>query len=155
MTRVAEFSADRKHRYFLSRVWDENKPMVMFVGLNPSKADEFRDDNTVTRCIRFAAKWGYGGMYMTNLFAYVSTDPQALITSGEDLYRNDITLRRCAKNSQQVIFAWGAFKLHAKRMETVKKMFPDAYCLGLTKGGFPRHPLYLPNKTIPIKLEKH
>jgi hypothetical protein len=43
----------RKYRYTLTRVWDETKDKVMFIGLNPSTADEIEDDPTIRRCINF------------------------------------------------------------------------------------------------------
>lgn len=48
----------------------------MFIGLNPSTADETQDDPTVRRCIRYAQSWGYGALYMTNIFAFRATDPR-------------------------------------------------------------------------------
>jgi hypothetical protein len=52
----AEFSACRKNRYALWRVWNEADPLVMFIGLNPSVADETADDPTIRRCIQFAGQ---------------------------------------------------------------------------------------------------
>ena len=71
----AMLSVDRKYRYVLTRTWDETLSNIMFVGLNPSTADETTDDPTIRRCINFAKSWGYGGLYMVNLFAYRSTNP--------------------------------------------------------------------------------
>lgn len=75
MKSEAILSVDRKYRYVLTRTWDETLPNIMFVGLNPSTADETTDDPTIRRCINFAKSWGYGGLYMVNLFAYRSTNP--------------------------------------------------------------------------------
>jgi hypothetical protein len=36
----AEFSTDRKYRYALWRKWDAINPLAMFIGLNPSTANE-------------------------------------------------------------------------------------------------------------------
>ena len=70
---------DRKYRYALWRIWDENKPYVLFIGLNPSTADETKDDPTVRRCIGFTQSWKkYGGVYLANLFAYRATNPREL-----------------------------------------------------------------------------
>ncbi|MBL0394156.1 DUF1643 domain-containing protein [Ramlibacter monticola] len=54
MESSADFSPCRRYRYALRRIWAPGKPSAMFVGLNPSTADEVDDDNTVTRCIGFA-----------------------------------------------------------------------------------------------------
>jgi hypothetical protein len=35
----------------------------MIIGLNPSIADETKNDPTIIRCIDFAKTWGYGGSY--------------------------------------------------------------------------------------------
>ena len=66
---TAEFSPDRVYRYALYRTWGRDKRRVLFVGLNPSTADESVDDPTIRRCKGFAADWGYGGLIMANLFA--------------------------------------------------------------------------------------
>ena len=77
----AIFSSCRKYRYALWRNWDETKPCVMIIGLNPSTADENENDPTITRCINFAKSWGYGGVCVTNLFAYCATVPSDMKAS--------------------------------------------------------------------------
>ena len=72
----AEFSSDRKYRYCLWRIWDRQLPLVMFIGLNPSTANETEPDHTITRVMGFARSWGYGGFYMMNLFGIVSSQPE-------------------------------------------------------------------------------
>lgn len=51
----------------------------MFVGLNPSTADETEDDQTIRRCVGFAMDWGYGGLCMGNLFAIRATKPKNML----------------------------------------------------------------------------
>ena len=58
MKKDAILSEDRKYRYVLSRIWDESKPLVVIIGLNPSTADEKDDDNTIKKCINFSKNWG-------------------------------------------------------------------------------------------------
>ena len=77
----AKFSACRKYRYALWRNWDGSKPYAMIIGLNPSTADENENDPTITRCINFAKSWGYGGVCVTNLFAYCATVPSDMKAS--------------------------------------------------------------------------
>ena len=74
----AKFSNDRIYRYALWRVWDESLPKLLFIGLNPSTADEINDDPTMRRCIRFAKDLGYGTFIMGNIFGYRSTDPKKI-----------------------------------------------------------------------------
>ena len=68
----------QKYRYALWRNWDLSKDKVMFIGLNPSTADHIEDDPTIRRCIGFAKSWGYGGLYMMNLFSYRTSNPSKL-----------------------------------------------------------------------------
>jgi len=148
----AQFSESRVFRYALWRTWEEQKGHVMFIGLNPSTADEQHDDATVRRCIAFAREWGYGGLHMLNLFAYRSTDPKVLMDPnlGYDPVgpKNDEFLRLYTESSDQVIAAWGANGAFQTRGEYVDGLldYPMA-CLGVTKSGQPRHPLYL-RKTL-------
>lgn len=143
----AIFSDDRQYRYVLFRIWDSNKPMVNFIGLNPSTADEIKDDPTMRRCCGFAKSWGYGGFYMTNLFAYKATKPEdlkkALDPIGKD---NDKWLLEIEKKVEQVVFAWGVHGKFMNRDEQVKKLITQGYFIDLTKDGHPKHPLYLKNE---------
>ena len=144
----AEFSTDRVFRYALYRTWDRDKLKVMFIGLNPSTADEDVDDPTIRRCTRFAAAWGYGGLIMTNLFALRATDPRVMVSHLAPIGpANDLWLRRSAQMASLVIAAWGNHGGHLKRDLAVLSLLPRMMCLGLTKKGKPKHPLYLPSGT--------
>jgi hypothetical protein len=146
----AEFSSDRKYRYALWRVWDRSKPLVMFIGLNPSTANETALDPTITRVMNFSRYWGYGGFYMMNLFGIVSSKPAILLTDPDPLGDNDQWLWKIAGQCEMIVFAWGVFKQASTRAEEVKKRFPGAYCLKKTKDGHPWHPLYVAAATKPI-----
>ena len=74
----AVISKCSKYRYSLSRQWNKEKEKVLFIMLNPSKADDKIDDPTVRRCISFAKNWGFGGLMIGNLFAYRTTYPKEL-----------------------------------------------------------------------------
>ena len=79
----ATFSHCRKYRYTLWRNWaglmPTGKGYAMFVGLNPSTADETNDDPTIRRCIAFAKAWGYDALCMTNIFAFRATNPMVML----------------------------------------------------------------------------
>lgn len=137
----ALFSEDRLHRYKLWRIWDAEKPLIMFIGLNPSKANEVKGDPTI-RCVGdFADRWGYGGFYMTNLYSLVSPNPEDLITCDDPVRDNDQHLAVVASLCLDVVFAWGKFKMTESRSTVAKNMFPDALCIG-KKDGQPYHPLW-------------
>lgn len=150
MEKGAHFSEDRKYRYALWRIWNPDKPLAMFIGLNPSTANEHTDDNTIKRVMKIVGGWSYGGFYMTNLFGIISTDPKVLVNHPDPIGDNDHWLEKISVDCEIVVFAWGAFKQAATRAEIVKKRFPGAYCLRKTKDGHPWHPLLIPGKTQPI-----
>ena len=58
MQKDAFLSEDRMYRYGLSRVWDKSRPYVLYIGLNPSTADENKDDPTIRRSVDYVCKWG-------------------------------------------------------------------------------------------------
>lgn len=148
----ALLSDDRVYRYALWRRWNEDLGMVAFIGLNPSTADETEDDPTIRRCIGFAKDWGYGGIYMLNLFAFRATDPKAIKKSGAPIGPdNGEHLIRYCRKSEQIIAAWGTHGEYLDRGAVVKAVlascFQRLWCLGETKAGHPRHPLYLAKST--------
>lgn len=146
----ANFSDCRKYRYLLWRKWGDNSP-VGFVGLNPSTADENEPDPTITRVIGFAKSWGFGGVYMMNLFPYVSSDPDKLIECEKHhLDRNDFIVSQIGPKCADIIFAWGNFKqVTPERVKFFVDNFPNGKVLVLNKNGSPRHPLYCKGDIIP------
>ncbi len=155
MEKSAIFSPDRKYRYDLCRIWKENKNSICFVCLNPSTADENIDDPTVRRCIRYADSWGYGGIYMLNLFAFRSTDPSNLYTEkfpiGDE---NDKHIRFVSEMCDMTILAWGNHGKYMDRSSAVLSIVARPYYLKLTNSGEPGHPLYLKKDLRPIEWEE-
>lgn len=150
----ALFSDDRIYRYELWRIWDDSKPYAMFIGLNPSTADEVKNDPTVRRCIRFSMDWGYGALCMTNIFAYRATDPRVMKRADEPVGpENDSTLVKIASGAGIIIGAWGNHGSYMDRDRRVLDILPEIHHLGLTMRGKPKHPLYLPSNTVPEKME--
>lgn len=158
----AMFDESRKYRYSLWRRWHEGatiSEMAMFVGVNPSTADETEPDNTVTRCINFAKDWGFGGMIMTNLFAYRETNPKIMKAQAEPVGElNDQALKQISKVAGKVVCCWGVNGIHRNRCVMVKHLLKQQcgramFCLGTTKDGHPNHPLYLPSDTKLVRFE--
>jgi len=149
----AEFSTDRNYRYALWRIWNEDKPLVMFIGLNPSTANEREDDPTIRRVMRFAYDHGHGGFFMMNLFAWVTPYPHVLETTKDALGDADEWLEKVNLKCETVCFCWGAFgepkdrQYIRLRARQIIDRYPAAMCLGKTKTGHPAHPLYLPAST--------
>jgi hypothetical protein len=153
ITKGASFSPCRRYRYTLWRIWDFNLPNCVFIGLNPSTADAVNDDRTVSRCISFAHGWGYGSLWMLNLFAWRATDPEDMKAAASPVGQfNDRELHFHAHKAGIVIAAWGQHGEWLGRAADVLGLLGDRklHCLGLTKEGHPRHPLYLSGKLKPI-----
>ncbi|WP_299678052.1 DUF1643 domain-containing protein [uncultured Roseobacter sp.] len=151
---TAVYSECAAYRYRLSRVWDASGPRVNFVMLNPSKADEMRNDPTVERCERRARQLGFGAFEVTNIFAWRDTDPQAMRKASAPIGpENDGVLITAAQMADQVIAAWGVHGAHLGRGARVAELLQDAgytlHHLGMSKHGHPRHPLYLPYAKTP------
>lgn len=116
--------------------------------LNPSIADSLIDDPTIQRCVGYARSWGCGGIAVTNLFAFRSTDPAALKAAPDPVGPdNDLHILAAARSSAIVVVAWGAHPGIAVRVQIVRDLLARAgvplHCLALTKGGHPGHPLFL------------
>ncbi len=143
INKSATFSNCRKYRYALSRSWDDKKKIVLFIGLNPSTADEKKDDPTIRRCINYAQSWGYGGLQVANLFAYRATKPTKLRyvenPVGDD---NDQQLIKLSRMADLTVAAWGNEGALINRDKQVIKLIPNLMCLKINKSGQPAHPLY-------------
>lgn len=156
MNSGAEFSDCRTYRYSLWRIWDKSKPLFNVIGLNPSTANETDNDPTVRRCINFAKDLGYGGLLMSNIFAFRATLPKDMKKATDPIGKdNDAWLESNANRSGIVVAAWGVDGSFNNRDKAVIEMIPDLYCFRLTaKSGVPEHPLYLPKNLVPVKLQE-
>lgn len=142
------------YRYRLTRVWNAAAPHALFVMLNPSTADERRNDPTVGRCETRARRAGFGGVTIGNLFAFRATRPadlrRAAAPVGPD---NDRTLAEAARRADLVLCAWGVHGAHLGRGPEVARLLAATgrrlHHLGLTRDGHPRHPLYLCYEVVP------
>lgn len=139
----ADFSGDMNYRYRLWRIWDEEKPKAMCIGLNPSTANGEKNDATITILIRMLTILGYGGFYMMNCFPYITSNPNLLKQNAMSKEWNDLTITTTAALCSDVIFAWGSFKVIklTGRDQELIEMFPRAKCFGKSKDGSPIHPL--------------
>lgn len=151
MKKKDNISEDKIYRCTLSRTWDSTKPTVLFIGLNPSIADENIDDPTITRCINFAKDLGYGTLLMANLFAFRSTYPKEIYLIDDPIGKdNDYYLLECVKQSDLIIACWGNNGTYMDREKIIKELVPNLYCLQKNKNGTPHHPLRLPRDINPI-----
>lgn len=147
----AHFSSCRTYRYVLWRRWDENAPSLLFIGLNPSAADEHTDDPTIRRCLDFARRWGYGSMYVANLFAFCTHDPRELKQAADPVGpENERYLREYIHHTDRSVLIWGNHGSFLGRDREVLPLVPDPWCIKITAQGQPGHPLYLRKDMQPI-----
>jgi hypothetical protein len=158
MKKGAVISEDGKYRFQLWRIWDETKPLILWVMLNPSKADANTDDPTIKKIQRFSKQWGYGGMYVGNLYPYRATKPEELkkvgfeVAASADNWQHLYDMK--AKCEIRVL-AHGNSPVEKPNI-TSNGEETDWYCLGkITKSGNPYHPLYVKEAgTVPVLLSE-
>lgn len=143
-----------RYRYSLTREWTHGKGSVCWVMLNPSTADETKDDHTI-RCVRrVSQEAGYQSLIVVNLFAARATLPRDLVTMAAEGIDpvgvgNGALIGATIETSDAVVFAWGAsvpaelrdLAGHQLDFAIAASAFVDGpFCLGVTQGGHPRHP---------------
>lgn len=147
MDKGAIFSDCRTYRYVLWRKWD-SRPCVMWIGLNPSTADETTDDATIRRCVGFSRRWGFGGIYMLNLYAFRATYPKDMVAAADPVGPdNDLYLAEYREQAAFAVAAWGSLESRYRprvrwqsRIASVLNTVGLVQCLGLTQDRSPRHP---------------
>ena len=146
-----------EYRQFLGRHWDHNLPYMGLVMLNPSVANGDKDDPTIRRCIDFAQRLGFGGIEVYNIYDFIATDQDDLMRAKRKVSTSGNVMIGSMGFSEKwfdtVVFACGKPKKgdHKARItevyDIVKEQGFKVKCLGITKEGYPRHPLYLKKET--------
>ncbi len=150
----AAFSRCGQYRWWLERVWEPQGRRLLFIGLNPSRADHRHDDPTLRRLVAFAAGWGYGGLEVLNLFGRISPSPAALVHAADPVgAANGAWLRRRLRaGAAPVWLGWGNGGRRLGQDERVLELLQPhrsrLVCLGLTASGAPLHPLYRPATSL-------
>lgn len=154
MIQSADIRGEYRYRLSVDGVSVTGVGGVLWIMLNPSTADGVQLDPTMRRVIDFTARWGRARCTVMNLFALRATDPDQLLSHpspvGECV---DEAIRSAAREHHEVVFAWGAhpaaLKRQAEVIHAVLAVGAAPLCLGRTRSGFPRHPLYVPASTKP------
>lgn len=152
---VAVFSDCERYRYTLTRVWDPDGAKALFVMLNPSTADEIKNDPTVERCERRARALGFGAFRVCNIFAFRATDPKVMRAEPDPTGpHNDTAIAEACAWADEVVCAWGTHGAHLGRGAEVETLVRGTGVrpkhLGLSKHGHPKHPLYISYETKPV-----
>ncbi len=149
-----------RYRYVLERTWDYERPLALWIMLNPSTADAFVDDATIRRCRDFSKTYGMGSIRVINMFAFRTHNPKRMLAAaaaGVDVVgpqNDELIIGDLAGMNVKgglTICAWGTggpvAKLLVEREAWLREHYYGAWCLGQTKDGHPKHPLYLPSVT--------
>ena len=157
ISKYAIVSACGTYRYLLRRQWDSGLPPYVLGMLNPSTADADIDDPTIVRSVRRAAALGHGSLVVWNLYAFRATDP-AMLRQASDPIGPDNTkwiraaLTECSEASGAAVVGWGGSCVDITTVTNVCSIATaldiKLLCLGVTKGGHPKHPLYVPYETV-------
>ncbi len=153
LERDAVISPCGRYRYLLRRSWNHDRMRALFIMLNPSTADADVDDATIRSCARLCRSWGHGSFEVINLFGWRATDPRELEKADDPVGpRNDQIAEGAMGRCDVTICAWGAHQIAKERAHTMRALIlsnrPVAFCLGMTKSGAPKHPLYIKTGTL-------
>ena len=148
----AYFSPDRKHRYWLIRIWDDKLPVMANIGANPSTADEIKNDRTVSKDIGFAQRLCYGGLLKLNVGGFRATKPQDWYQASDPFGPKNTPkdfIRYIEQfNAKIVVAAWGeVIGPFAYAGERIRVAIPELWCFGCTANGSPRHTCRIPYDT--------
>jgi hypothetical protein len=146
----ASYSDDGMYRWWFSRRWALG-PTVCWVGLHPGTGDaDGTPRPTLARMTAWSRRWGFGALIVVNLFAYRTTDPKLLkraSRAGIDVVgrRTDASIQAAIVEAERTVAAWGSHGRFRGRGREVSATIPYATCLGTTRTGEPRHPLFVRN----------
>jgi hypothetical protein len=149
-TRSAVVSDCGKYRYHLHRKLGEGRRAATFIMLNPSTADHEVDDPTIRKVMGFVRRWGCDELHVANLFAFRATKPAELREATNPVGPENREWQRRAVElacDGQVVCAWGTHGAYRGQDQNVLAWIGglcELMCLGLTRDGHPRHPLYVP-----------
>jgi hypothetical protein len=85
---------------------------------------------------------------MCNAFTLVSTDPRVLEQELPMAQGASATMHEIRAACPTAVAAWGALITKVRggedHTERLKRELSPLHCLGMTKQGYPKHPLYVP-----------
>lgn len=156
------FSSCGRYRWWLERRWDPQRPTLLFIGLNPSRADAQRDDPTLRRLQTFARRWGYGRLEVLNLFAWIAASPALLRRCSDPVgAANDHWLEQrlgVLPAGGALWLGWGnGGRWRGRDRAVLQRLAPLAWpqlVIGLTTSAQPRHPLYVRGDAQPRLLQQ-
>jgi hypothetical protein len=163
VNRSAIISECGRYRYELRRVWNNSLRPYVIGMLNPSTADAESDDPTITRCIRRAETEGCGSLIVWNLGAGRAVDPKIWKSMVDPIGPdNGSHIRRvlieCRERKGLAIVGWGShgsfLSSDVVAVAIASEVGVVFHCLGVTRRGDPKHPLYVGYAQRPVLWNK-
>lgn len=151
MNNECVFSKDRAYRYTLLHRWNSQGPLIAWIGLNPSVANETQLDRTLSRIKAYSNAAGYSGFFMLNLFAFITPYPKIMKQQGANAIGtlNDWHIDLVSDQVECIVAAWGNGGSFLGRDEQViNRLAGKLHVLDLNKTGAPVHPLYQPSDLV-------
>ena len=151
----AVFSGCQQYRYQLREIWDDSKPLVFWVLMNPSVACLDYRDPTLRKTGKFARAWEYGGQLVGNVHAYRATNKKRLLEVTDPVGpENDQRILEMAAEAHTIVLAYGqppkTLRQRSSAVVALLSQHPRLCYLRLATDGTPEHPLYLPQELTPI-----
>jgi hypothetical protein len=149
---ACQFACEHQFRYCLKYCWDKSKERIVWIGLNPSRANEYNLDSTLYRVLYYSHKWGFGSFVMLNAFAQISTDPRVIDRAKGIGRRNDEIIREYLSRTSCVMCAWS--NCGRNRQNELSQLIGDktVCCLGVSKAGYPCHPSRKRNEVKRVRM---
>lgn len=68
-------------------------------------------DKTVCNITNLALQWEWGGFYLLNLFAFMSTDKNQMLTAQNPIgEKNNEVIENICQKSNSIVLSWGEEK---------------------------------------------
>jgi hypothetical protein len=154
---LAIFSECRGYRVYLEWRWS-TAPALYVCMLNPSTADAFKLDPTITGLVKRAKAWGYGAVVVVNLFALRATNPADMLAHAAPVGPDNdavlaATMAQAFNEGSPLLVGWGNHGSHMGRDKVVVEMAQrqgfQLMALAVNDNGQPRHPLYVGHEVRP------
>jgi hypothetical protein len=159
--------SDGNYRWTLTQK-GKDETRLCWLMLNPSTADEKKSDHTVSRCLNFAAQWGFDGFTIVNLYPYRSQDygqcrdwvsgkfePDDKVSAA--LAKNLDIVADAVTQADTVVAAWGNHawdwgwaKTTIRRCDDRAGKEVSFSCLRTNLTGMPSHPGLYRGNLIPV-----
>lgn len=142
-----------RYRYFLECCWDENRPRIVWIGLNPSNANKYKLDTTLYRVLYYSYKWNFGSFVMLNAFAQIDSDPHNLDRAKGIGAENNRWIKEYLTGCSTVLCAWS--NCGRKRQNELRRLLngKSVWCIGVNADGYPKHPSRKANTVEKQKME--